>query len=89
VNQQGRGGGYYFSDILGLMNFYCRGADLPSNMGRDSPRTLYLSDLRHDAGKPVTLAGPLESGVVSKWRMKDRVSPHIPLSLSSTFLHLS
>jgi hypothetical protein len=26
----------YFSDILGLMNFYCRGADLPSNMGRDS-----------------------------------------------------
>jgi hypothetical protein len=36
VNQQGRGGGYYFSDILGLMNFYCRGADLPSNMGRDS-----------------------------------------------------
>jgi hypothetical protein len=26
----------YFSDILGLMNFFCRGADLPSNMGRDS-----------------------------------------------------
>ncbi len=36
MNQQGRGGGYYFSDILGLMNFYCRGADLPSNMGQDS-----------------------------------------------------
>jgi hypothetical protein len=53
------------------------------------PHNLYLSDLRHDAGEPVTLAGPLESGVVSKWRMKDRVSPHIPLSLSSTFLHLS
>jgi hypothetical protein len=53
------------------------------------PHNLYLSDLRHDATEPVTLAGPLESGVVSKWRMKDRVSPHIPLSLSSTFLHLS
>ncbi len=53
------------------------------------PHNLYLSDLRHDAGEPVTLAGPLESGVVSKWRMKDRVSPHIPLSLSSTFLQLS
>jgi hypothetical protein len=53
------------------------------------PHNLYLSDLRHDAGEPVTLAGPLEGGVVSKWRMKDRVSPHIPLSLSSTFLHLS
>ncbi|CAM6047767.1 unnamed protein product, partial [Sphagnum compactum] len=37
------------------------------------PHNLYLSDLRHDAGEPVTLAGPLESGVVSKWRMKDRM----------------
>jgi hypothetical protein len=53
------------------------------------PHNLYLSNLRHDAGEPVTLVGPLESGVVSKWRMKDKVSPHIPLSLSSTFLHLS
>ncbi len=53
------------------------------------PHNLYLFDLRHDAAEPVTLAGPLESGVVSKWRMKDRVNPHIPLSLSSTFLHLS
>ncbi len=53
------------------------------------PHNLYFSDLRHDVGEPVMLAGPLESGVVSKWRMKDRASPHIPLSLSSTFLHLS
>ncbi len=38
----------------------------------DFPHNLYLSDLRHD-GVAITSAGPLENGVVSKWRMKDRV----------------
>ncbi|CAM6060131.1 unnamed protein product [Sphagnum tenellum] len=38
----------------------------------DFPHNLYLSDLRHD-GVAITSAGPVENGVVSKWRMKDRV----------------
>lgn len=38
------------------------------------PPNLYLCDLRHDAGETSTSLGPAESGLVSKWRMKDRVS---------------
>ncbi|KAL2653954.1 hypothetical protein R1flu_022082 [Riccia fluitans] len=37
------------------------------------PYTLYLCDLRHDAGETATSLGPVESGLVSKWRMKDRM----------------
>jgi hypothetical protein len=43
----------------------------------DFPHNLYLSDLRHN-GVAITSAGPVENGVVSKWRMKDRVRD-IPL----------
>ncbi|BBN00072.1 regulatory associated protein of mTOR [Marchantia polymorpha subsp. ruderalis] len=37
------------------------------------PPNLYLCDLRHDAGETSTSLGPAESGLVSKWRMKDRM----------------
>jgi len=38
-------------------------------------RASYLCDLRHDADQTATGAAPVvEPGVVSRWRMKDRVS---------------
>ncbi|KAH9309833.1 hypothetical protein KI387_037744 [Taxus chinensis] len=37
------------------------------------PQTVYFNDLRHDAFEAGTPSGPLESGLVSKWRMKDRM----------------
>ncbi|KAJ7559940.1 hypothetical protein O6H91_04G107500 [Diphasiastrum complanatum] len=37
------------------------------------PHTMYLCDLRHDAWEASTSSGPAENGVVSKWRMKDRM----------------
>lgn len=37
------------------------------------PQTVYLSDLRRDACEASIPAGPAESGLVSKWRMKDRM----------------
>ncbi len=58
----------------------------------DFPHNLYLSDLRHD-GVAITSAGPLENGVVSKWRMKDRVRDtplfsHLLISLLCVLLSL-
>jgi hypothetical protein len=58
----------------------------------DFPHNLYLSDLRHD-GVAITSAGPLENGVVSKWRMKDRVRDtplfsHLLISLLCVLLLL-
>lgn len=38
------------------------------------PQTVVLCDLRHDAFEAVVPAGPSDSGLVSKWRPKDRVS---------------
>eukprot|EP01018_Ginkgo_biloba_P027833 Gb_27558 [translate_table: standard] len=37
------------------------------------PQSIYLSDLRHDASEAVASCGPADSGLVSKWRMKDRM----------------
>lgn len=37
------------------------------------PQTVYLSDLRRDACEASTVAGPVETGLVSKWRMRDRM----------------
>ncbi|XP_057866862.1 regulatory-associated protein of TOR 1 isoform X1 [Cryptomeria japonica] len=37
------------------------------------PPTVYFNDLRHDAFEACTPSGPSESGLVSKWRMKDRM----------------
>ena len=38
------------------------------------PQTVFLSGANRHAYEPSASAGPAESGVVSKWRMKDRVS---------------
>lgn len=37
------------------------------------PQNVYLRDLRHDAFEASASSGPSESGLVSKWRMKDRM----------------
>eukprot|EP00249_Psilotum_nudum_P023321 c28829_g1_i1 orf=818-4927(+) len=37
------------------------------------PQNVYLCDLRHDACEASASSGPAESGLVSKWRMKDRM----------------
>eukprot|EP01018_Ginkgo_biloba_P000291 Gb_09312 [translate_table: standard] len=37
------------------------------------PQTVYFCDLRHDAFEASAPSGPAESGLVSKWRMKDRM----------------
>lgn len=38
------------------------------------PQTIVLCELRHDAFEACLPAGPSDSGLVSKWRPKDRVS---------------
>lgn len=38
------------------------------------PQTVVLCELRHDAFEASTPTGPSDSGLVSKWRPKDRVS---------------
>lgn len=38
------------------------------------PQTIVLCDLRHDAFEVFPPAGPSDSGLLSKWRPKDRVS---------------
>lgn len=50
------------------------------------PQTVVLCELRHDGFEDCMPAGPSDSGLVSKWRPKDRVSSLIPtlvLSLSN------
>ncbi|CAM6087832.1 unnamed protein product [Calypogeia fissa] len=37
------------------------------------PYSLYLSELRHDASEASTSLVPAEAGLMSKWRMKDRM----------------
>ena len=38
------------------------------------PQTIVLCELRHEAFEASVPTGPSESGLVSKWRPKDRVS---------------
>ncbi|KAL2330579.1 hypothetical protein Fmac_018160 [Flemingia macrophylla] len=38
------------------------------------PQTVVLCELRHDAFEAAVLAGPSDTGLVSKWRPKDGVS---------------
>ena len=38
------------------------------------PQTVVLCELRHEAFEAAVPAGPSDSGLVSKWRPKDRVS---------------
>lgn len=38
------------------------------------PQTIVLCELRHDAFEACVPVGPSDSGLVSKWRPKDRVS---------------
>ena len=38
------------------------------------PQNVVLNELRHEAFEACTPSGPAESGIVSKWRPKDRVS---------------
>lgn len=52
----------------------------------DQPYSLYLSDLRHDASEASTALVPAETGFMSKWRMKDRVSRICELHLSPFFI---
>ncbi|MED6172180.1 Regulatory-associated protein of TOR [Stylosanthes scabra] len=40
------------------------------------PQTVFLCELRHEAFEISVPVGPSESGLVSKWRPKDRVSLH-------------
>lgn len=40
------------------------------------PQTVVLCELRHEAFEASTPTGPSDSGLVSKWRPKDRVSAH-------------
>ncbi|GMP51430.1 hypothetical protein CsSME_00017657 [Camellia sinensis var. sinensis] len=42
------------------------------------PQTIVLCDLRHEAFEDCVPAGPSDSGLVSKWRPKDRVSSFSP-----------
>lgn len=43
------------------------------------PHTVFLCELRHDAFEAAVPAGPSDSGLVSKWRPKDRVRTSITL----------
>lgn len=42
------------------------------------PQTIVLCELRHDAFEACLPAGPSDTGLVSKWRPKDRVSRFSP-----------
>lgn len=45
------------------------------------PQTVVLCECRHDAFEACLPAGPSDSGLVSKWRPKDRVITHFSLSV--------
>lgn len=47
------------------------------------PQTIVLCELRHAAFEASTPTGPSDSGLVSKWRPKDRVSPFLSNSFCS------
>lgn len=49
------------------------------------PQTIVLCELRHDAFEACLPAGPSDTGLVSKWRPKDRVSRSPPNNFC--FLH--
>lgn len=42
------------------------------------PQTVVLGELRHEAFEACVLSGPSDSGLVSKWRVKDRVLSTFP-----------
>ncbi|KAL8232514.1 hypothetical protein R6Q57_002292 [Mikania cordata] len=46
---------------------------IPANIMAYLPQNLVLSELRHDAFEACSSSGPAESGLVSKWRPKDRM----------------
>ena len=52
------------------------------------PQTIVLCELRHAAFEASTPTGPSDSGLVSKWRHKDRVSPFLSTSFSSLIIPL-
>lgn len=55
------------------------------------PQTVVFCELRHDGFEECVPSGPLESGLVSKWRPRDRVRcSHCPVFVCITFvlLHL-
>lgn len=52
------------------------------------PQTIVLCDLRHEAFEVRVPSGPADSGLVSKWRPKDRVSSFCPTILYSPCLWL-
>ncbi|KAA3480030.1 regulatory-associated protein of TOR 1-like isoform X1 [Gossypium australe] len=49
-------------------------ATVPTTMAY-LPQTIFLCELRHAAFEASTPTGPSDSGLVSKWRPKDRVNP--------------
>lgn len=51
------------------------------------PQTIVLCELRHDAFEACLPAGPSESGLVSKWRPKDRVSRFTSILFCCCFFH--
>lgn len=55
------------------------------------PQTIVLCDLRHEAFEVRVPTGPADSGLVSKWRPKDRVSSFLPhhFIISSVFMVVS
>ncbi|KAL8262293.1 hypothetical protein R6Q59_026342 [Mikania micrantha] len=46
---------------------------IPATVMEYLPQNLVLTELRHDAFEACTPSGPAESGLVSKWRPKDRM----------------
>lgn len=46
------------------------------------PQTVVLCEFRHEAFEASLPAGPSDSGLVSKWRPKERVNSPISLSIS-------
>lgn len=45
------------------------------------PQTMVLCELRHEAFEACRPTGPSDSGLVSKWRPKDRVSAYFEVCL--------
>ena len=70
---------------------YVGGAAMTTTSMAYLPQTLVLCELRHDAFEGSLPSGPSDSGLVSKWRPRDRVnflSFSIPYIIFSLVFHL-
>ncbi|MFS7923298.1 hypothetical protein Hanom_Chr03g00259081 [Helianthus anomalus] len=57
----------------GMGNGNVVGIGMPATSMAYLPQNVVLLELRHDGFEACTPSGPAESGLVSKWRPKDRV----------------